>query len=144
MPGRQLTIADLVDEVHEGHHPIASSLYYEEQKREARKRTASLLAERLPKYLGYFERVLERNRRKGPYLLGAALTYADLSAFQIIAGLRYAFPRAMARLETAYPRLIALHERVRARPRIAAYLASGRRLKFNEQGIFRRYPDLDA
>jgi glutathione S-transferase len=139
----QLTIADLVDEVHEGHHPISSALYYEDQKREARKRTAELISRRLPKYLGYLERVLDRNRRKGPYLAGNALSYVDLSAFQIIAGLRYAFPRAMARLEIDCPRLIALHDLVSARPRIAAYLESERRVRFNRSGIFRHYPELD-
>ncbi len=139
----QLTIADLVAEVHDAHHPISSGLYYEEQKREARKRTAALIAERLPKYLGYFERVLERNRSKAGYLVGNALTYADLSAFQVIEGLRYAFPRAMTRLEGDYPRLIALHDLVLKRPRIAAYLRSKRRLKFSTSGIFRHYAELD-
>jgi len=139
----QLTIADLVAEVHEGHHPIASALYYEDQKREARRRTADLIAGRLPKYLGYFERVLERNRRKGPYLVGNALSYVDLSAFQIVAGLRYAFPHAMARLEANHPRLIALHDLVSARPKIDAYLRSERRVKFSRSGIFRHYPELD-
>jgi len=148
-PGRlwahqlQLTIADLVTEVHECHHPIASSLYYEDQKPEALRRAADLLGRRVPKFLRYFERVAECNPQGDAQLVGGALTYVDLSMFQIIEGLRYAYPRAMSRLQAAYPRLIALHERVRARPRIAAYLASGRRLKFNEQGIFRHYPELD-
>lgn len=140
----QLTIADLLAEVHDTHHPIASSLYYEDQKPEALRRAADLLERRLPKFLRYFEHVAERNPHGDAHLVGGALTYVDLSMFQMIAGLRYAFPRAMARLETAYPRLVALHERVRARPRIAAYLASGRRLAFNQQGIFRHYPELDA
>ena len=140
----QLTIADLLTEVHDSHHPIASSLYYEDQKPEALRRAADLLERRLPKFLRYFERVAERNPHGDAHLVGGALTYVDLSMFQMIAGLRYAFPRAMARLESAYPRLIALHERVRARPRIAAYLASKRRVEFNQQGIFRRYPELDA
>lgn len=140
----QLTVSDLVDEVHDGHHPISSALYYHQQKPEAQRRTADLIERRLPKYLGYFERVLARNQRSGPYLAGKALTYADLSAFQIVAGLRYAFPRAMAKLEKGYPHLVALHDRVTARPRIAAYLASDRRIPFNENGIFRHYPELDA
>ncbi|MBI2320266.1 MAG: glutathione S-transferase [Betaproteobacteria bacterium] len=139
----QLTIADLVAEAHDAHHPISSALYYEDQKREARKRSADLLSSRLPKYLGYFERVLEANRKKGPYLAGDALTYADLSAFQMLEGLRYAFPRAMARLEAAFPRLVALHDLISVRPRIAAYLASKRRVEFNPSGIFRHYPELD-
>ncbi len=139
----QFTMADLVAEVHDAHHPISSGLYYEEQKREARRRTSGLIAERLPKYLGYLESILERNARQGPYLLGRAFSYVDLSAFQIIEGLRYAFPRAMARREAEWPRLIALHDLVRERPRIAAYLRSKRRLKFNTSGIFRHYPELD-
>jgi glutathione S-transferase len=140
----QLTIADLVDEAHDTHHPIASSLYYDEQKPEARRRAADFRARRIPKYLGYFERVLTRNPEGGGHLVGDSLTYPDLSLFQIVAGLRYAFPTAMARQESACPRVIALYERVAARPRIAAYLASPRRIPFNEHGVFRHYPELDA
>jgi glutathione S-transferase len=140
----QLTIADLVDEVHDTHHPIASSLYYEDQRPEAKRRTADFLQSRAPKYLGYFEKVLTRNPAGDEYLVGANLTYSDLSLFQVVAGLRYAFPRAMARLEPKYPRVIALHDRVAARPRIAAYLSSSRRIAFNEHGIFRHYPELDS
>jgi glutathione S-transferase len=140
----QLTIADLVDEVHDTHHPIASSLYYEDQRQEARARTSDFLRSRAPKYLGYFERVLERNKAGNGHLVGAKLTYPDLSLFQIVAGLRYAFPRAMARLEPKHPRVVAVHDRVATRPRIAAYLASDRRIAFNEHGVFRHYPELDA
>jgi glutathione S-transferase len=138
----QLTIADLVQEAHDTHHPIASSFYYEDQKEEARRRTANFLDERVPKFLGYFDDVLERSG--GPWLLGRRLTYADLSLFQIVAGLRYAFPNAMARREKRDKRIVAVHDRVAARPRIAAYLASERRIPFNEEGIFRHYPELDA
>jgi glutathione S-transferase len=138
----QLTIADLVAEVHDTHHPIASSLYYEDQRKEAKRRAADLRAQRLPKFLGYFERVLARHSRGG-WLAGHKLTYADLSMFQTIAGLRYAFPHAMGTLESNLPALVRLHDRVRDRPRIAAYLASSRRLPFNEQGIFRHYRELD-
>ena len=138
----QLTIADLVVEIHDTHHPIASSLYYEDQRKEARRRTEDFLKSRAPKYLGYFEGVLERNGAK--YLTGKTATYADLSLFQIVAGLRYAFPRAMTRLERRHPRLVALHDRVKQRPRLAAYLASERRIPFNEMGIFRHYQELDA
>ena len=141
----QLTIADLLSEVHDTHHPIAGSLYYEDQKREAKLRARNFVDERMPKYLGWLERVLERNRESdAKWLVGANLSYVDLSAFQIIEGLRYAFPRAMARLEPRIPRLVVLRDRVAARPRIAAYLWSKRRLPFNQQGIFRRYPELDA
>jgi glutathione S-transferase len=137
----QLTIADWLVEVHDVHHPIGSGLYYEEQKREAKRRAADFLAARLPKYLNYFEGVLRRNR--GGFLLGNVLCYADLSLFQMMAGLRYAFPHAMARLGPRHSRLAALHARVAARPRIAAYLSSERRIPFNRQGIFRHYPELD-
>jgi glutathione S-transferase len=138
----QLTIADWLVEVHDTHHPIGGAFYYEDQKAESRRRAAQFTAERLPKFLGYFERVLERER--GNWLLGRAFSYADLSLFQMIAGLRYAFPRAMGKLAPKHPRTIALHDRVASRPRIAAYLASPRRIPFNEQGIFRHYPELDA
>jgi glutathione S-transferase len=139
----QLTIADLVAEAHDVHHPIASSLYYEDQKREAERAAQHFIAERIPKYLGYFETVLERGGARKSYLAGARLTYADLSLFQAVEGLRYAFPRAMARAEKNFPCIIALHDRVAARPRIAAYLKSDRRLAFNESGIFRHYRELD-
>lgn len=137
----QLTIADLVTEIHDSHHPIASGLYYHEQKPEARRRAGDFRAERLPKVLGYFEDVLGRNG--GQYMVGKTLSYVDLSMFQVIAGLGYAFPRTMARLQSVWPRLMALHQRVMARPRIAAYLASDRRLPFSTEGIFRHYPELD-
>jgi glutathione S-transferase len=140
----QLTIADFVDEVHDTHHPIASSLYYEDQREEARARTADFVKLRAPKYLGYFERVLEHNSSDPAHLVGTELTYSDLSLFQVVAGLRYAFPRAMARLEPKHPKVVELHDRVAARPRIAAYLASARRIPFNEHGIFRHYPELDS
>jgi glutathione S-transferase len=136
----QLTIADLVAEVHEGHHPISGSLYYEEQQREAAWRTKHLREERLPKYLGYFDSVLGRN----PWLAGRQLSYADLSLFETVEGLRYAFPRTMRRLEKRHPRLVRLRDRVVQRPRIAAYLKSERRLPFTTEGIFRHYPELDG
>jgi glutathione S-transferase len=139
----QLTLADLVVEVHDTHHPIAGSLYYEDQRPEAKRRAADFVKNRLPKFLNYFERVLASNPSGSAHLVGARLTYADLSMFQVVAGLNYAFPKAMARTAEKYPGLLALHERVAARPRIAAYLASERRLPFNQQGIFRRYAELD-
>jgi glutathione S-transferase len=141
----QLTIADFVVEIHDTHHPIAGSLYYEDQKPEARRRAADFLKNRAPKYLGYFERVLEGNGAgKGRHLVGARLTYADLSLFQIVSGLRYAFPKAMKRLEKKHPRVVAVHDAVAARPRIRRYLDSERRIPFNQMGIFRHYPELDA
>jgi glutathione S-transferase len=138
----QLTISDWLVEVHDAHHPIGGAFYYEDQKPESKRRAAHFTAERLPKFLGYFERALMRD--KGGWLLGKAFSYADLSLFQMIAGLRYAFPRAMQRLEAKVPRQVALHDRVASRPRIAAYLASKRRIDFNRRDIFRHYPELDA
>ena len=140
----QLTIADLVGEVHDTHHPISTSQFYEEQKKEAKKRSAAFLECRVPKFFAYFERVLHQPARRGGWLSGSRLSYVDLSMFQVIEGLRYAFPRAMAGIEPGYPGLMALHGRVAARPHIARYLASKRRIAFNEDGIFRHYPELDA
>jgi glutathione S-transferase len=140
----QLTLADLVGEVHDTHHPIASGLYYEEQRREAKRRAADFVANRLPKFAGYFERVLESNTSGSAHLVGARLTYVDLSLFQVVAGLEYAFPKAMKRMARRHPKMMALHAKVAARPRIAAYLASPRRLPFNQEGIFRHYPELDG
>ena len=142
--GLQLTLADFLDEIHDTHHPLSVNLYYEDQRREARRRAADFLKSRAPKFLAYFEAALAGNARGGRYLAGAKLTYADLSMFQIMAGLNYAFPRAMARAGRKYRRLRALHGRVQDRPRIAAYLASPRRIAFNDEGIFRHYPELDA
>jgi len=127
----QLTIADWVAEVHDTHHPSAGSLYYEEQKAESRRPAADFTAARLPKYLGYFERILGRNSKGAEYILGKKVSYVDLSLFQMIAGLRYAFPRAMARLEPKHRRLVAIHDRVSTRPRLDAYLKSVRRIPFN-------------
>ena len=140
----QLTIADWVGEVHDTHHPISGGLYYEDQAREAKRRADDFRAERLPKFLGYFEKLLEHNPRGSDYLFGRTVSYVDLSLFQMIAGLRYAFPRALAKLEREHPRMVVLHDRVSARPRLAAYLSSPRRLPFNQQGIFRHYPELDG
>jgi glutathione S-transferase len=140
---QQLTMADFLVEIHDTHHPVAAGLYYEDQKKEARRRAADFLKHRAPNFLGYFEQILARNSRGERYLVGARLTYADLSMFQIIAGLRYAFPRATARTAHKYRRLFALHARVQERPHIAAYLASPRRIPFNDEGIFRHYAELD-
>jgi glutathione S-transferase len=138
----QLTIADLVVEIHDTHHPISARLYFEDQRREAKRRASDFIQYRARKFLHYFENVVERSG--GRYLLGRKLTYADLSLFQIVEGLRYAFPNAMTRLEKTIPHIIALHDAVAKRPRIATYLISERRIAFNEQGIFRHYAELDA
>jgi glutathione S-transferase len=140
----QLTIADLVAEAHDTHHPIASSLYYEDQRAEAARRSAHFVRERIPKFLRHFDRALDSSAARGRWLVGPGASYPDLSLFQVVAGLRYAFPRAMSRIERSFPRLGALHDAVAARPRIAAYLASDRRLPFDEHGIFRHYPELDG
>jgi glutathione S-transferase len=141
----QLTIADLVAEAHDAHHPIAVSLYYEDQREEARRRAAFFVRDRIPKYLAYLDRALDSNRPGGGrWLVGRRCSYVDLSTFQVIEGLRHAFPRAMKRVEQRFPRLVALHDAVAARPRIRAYLASDQRIAFNEHGIFRHYPELDA
>jgi glutathione S-transferase len=140
----QLTLADFVDEVHDTHHPIAGSLYYEDQKAAAKRRARHFVDERMPRYLGWLERVLERNRQSaGQWLVGRERTYADLSVLQVVDGLRYAFPNAMAHLEPDVRRVVELRDRVAARPRIARYLRSKRRQAFNQMGIFRHYPELD-
>ncbi|MBP2234297.1 glutathione S-transferase [Sinorhizobium kostiense] len=141
--GLQLTITDFVTEIHDTHHPVGVSLYYEEQKQEALKRSADFLAERLPKFLGYFERVLNQNPTGRGHVVGKALSYVDLSLFHIVEGLRYAFPNAMRAIEGSVPNLLALHDLVAARPRIRNYLLSERRLAFNASDIFRHYPELD-
>jgi glutathione S-transferase len=137
----QLTITDLVVEIHDTHHPISSRLYYEQQKPEALRRMPEFWRHRVPKFLNYFERVLQRNG--GKYMVGGRLSYVDLSLFQIVEGLRYAFPKRMRRFEKKITGLVALRDRVARRPRIAAYLASKRRIAFNEWGVFRHYEELD-
>ncbi len=142
--GLQLTVTDFVAEIHDTHHPISTELYYEDQKKEAKARATAFLDHRLPKYLGYFERALQSNPDGAGHPVGAKLTYVDLSLFQLAEGLSYAFPNAMAKFAATYPGLAAVRASVKARPRIAAYLASARRLPFNEVGIFRHYPELDG
>jgi glutathione S-transferase len=139
----QLTVEDLVVDVHQTHHPVASSLYYRQQKPEARRCAQYFTADRAPELLGYFERVLHCNSAGKGYMIGRSLSYIDLSMFQIIAGMRYAFPKTMTRLEPKLSGLVALHDKVAQRPAIAAYLASERRIPFNEDGIFRHYPELE-
>ena len=137
----QLTITDFVLEVHDTHHPLGPSLYYEDQKSEAKKRTEAFWDERVPKFLGYFEQLLAAS--SGHYVAGRKLTYVDLSLFQLVEGLRYAFPKRMKAFERKIPVLCELHDRVAARPNIRAYLASERRIAFNTDGIFRYYKELD-
>jgi glutathione S-transferase len=141
--GLQLTITDFVAEIHDTHHPISSGLYYEDQREAAKRNTESFLAERMPKFLGYFERIVSRNPYGSDHAVGETTSYVDLSLFQVVEGLLYAFPRANSDFGALYPRLTTLHDRVLARPMIAAYLRSDRRIPFNESGIFRHYPELD-
>jgi glutathione S-transferase len=138
----QLTISDLVVEIHDTHHPVSSWLYFEEQRPSARRRSRDFWRYRVPKILGYFERVLKNNG--GRFVVGRRLSYVDLSLFQIVEGLRYAFPKRMKRFERKIPELIALHDRVAKRPRIAAYLASPRRIPFSQWGIYRYFKELDG
>jgi glutathione S-transferase len=144
----QLTIADLVAEAHDVHHPVGSSLYYEDQKDEALRRAEDFRKNRIPKFFGWFETLLERNPPNNgavvPHLVGARLSYADLSLYQVVDGLLYALPKATRRALKKTPFLAALHERIPTNRRVTAYLASDRRLPFNEEGIFRHYPELDG
>jgi glutathione S-transferase len=137
----QLTVTDFVKEIHDTHHPLGGEFYYEDAKPEAKRFTGNFLDGRAPKYLGYFERLLDMSG--GPNVLGAKFSYVDLSLFQLVEGLRYAFPKAMTRIERKVPRVVVLRDRVAGRPRIKAYLGSKRRLPYNEMGIFRHYPELD-
>jgi len=138
----QLTVTDFVVEVHDTHHPLGPSMYYEDQKAPAKKRTEEFWNERVPKYLGYFERLLKDNG--GAYVTGRRLTYIDLSMFQLVEGLRYAFPNRMKAFEKKIPGLVELRDRVAVRPNIKTYLDSDRRIAFNTDGIFRYYKPLDV
>ena len=140
----QLTISDFLVEIHDVHHPLGANFYYEEQKSESKRRAKDFRDNRLPKFLGYFEGVLQRNPAGGPGMVGARISYVDLSMAQVIAGLRYAFPLASRRELRKCPHLRALHDLVFARPRIKRYVASGRRLAFNNDDLFRHYPELDG
>ncbi len=140
----QLTIVDLVNEAHDVHHPLGGAFYYEEQKPESLRRAKLFRDDRIPRFLEWFETILDRNPKGDGHLVGARLSYADLSLFHAIAGLAYAFPKAMARHLPDAPKVAALSARIAARPRIRAYVATDRRPPFNEDGIFRHYPELDG
>lgn len=140
----QQTIADAVFEAHETHHPIGMSLYYEDQKPEAKRRAQEFRKDRIPKFLNWFETILTRNPAGPRNLVGRRLTYADLSLFQLVEGLEYDFPKATKRALKNAPNVAALRDAVGNRRRIAAYLHSDRRIPFNEDGIFRRYPEIDG
>jgi len=140
----QLTIADMVHEAHNTHHPVGTGLYYEDQKPEALRSAQQFCSERMPKYLQWFETIIVRNPAGPRHLVAGKLSYADLSLFQLVEGLRYAFPTAAAAALARTPGVVQLHDRVAALPKVAAYLRSERRIAFNEEGIFRRYPELDT
>ena len=139
----QLTMSDLVVEAHDTHHPLGGEFYYEDQKPESERRAALFTKTRMRMFLDWFESILARNPKGDRHLVGGRLSYADLSLFQIVEGLSYAFPKAAKRALRKTPRVVALRNRVAQRPRIRAYLASERRIPFNEDGIFRHYPELD-
>jgi glutathione S-transferase len=139
----QLTIADMVTEAHDTHHPVGGELYYEDQKPEAQRRAAEFCRRRMPKFMRWFESILARNPAGQRHLVGGRLSYADLSLFQLVEGLGYAFPKAAQHVLAQAPRVVALRDAVAELPRLKAYLRSDRRRPFNEQGIFRRYPELD-
>ncbi|MCQ1570866.1 glutathione S-transferase [Neorhizobium galegae] len=141
--GLQLTITDFITEVHDTHHPISTADYYEDQRQEAKARSSAFLKHRVPKFIGYFDRIITANPAKSGHAVGDALSYVDLSLFQLAEGLNYAFPRAMKNFDGDYPNVAKLRDAVAGRPHIEAYLKSKRRLAFNESGIFRHYPDLD-
>jgi glutathione S-transferase len=130
--------------VYDSHHPIDEDKWFHEQKDEAIARAAVFRRDRMPKYLGWFERILETNPAGADHLVGSFATYADLSLFQLVEGLRFAFPLAAKRELAKLPHVMALHRAVAARPRLKAYLASERRVPFKETGIFRRYAELDG
>lgn len=140
----QLNITDIVKEVYNSHHPIDEDKWFDEQKDAAIERATVFRRDRMPKFLGWFERVLAANPAGPHQLVGGSVTYADLSLFQLIEGLRFAFPRALERELANLPHVTALHRSVMQRPRLKAYLESDRRVPFNETGIFRRYPELDG
>ena len=117
----------MVTEAHDTHHPIASSLYYEDQRAEALRRAAVFCRERLPKYLQWFEAIIRRNPAGSRHLVGGKLSYADLSLFQLVEGLCHAFPQAAQRVLAGTPGVVALRDRVAALPRVKAYLHSERR-----------------
>jgi len=136
----QLTIADFAVEAHNTHHPIGSMAYYEEQKPEALRAAENFRANRMPKYLTWFERILAH---RGDWLAGKDMSYADLSLFHVVEGLNFAFPRRMATVARDTPKVIKLRDAVAALPQIADYIASGRRQPFSN-GLFRHYPELDG
>jgi glutathione S-transferase len=140
----QLTIADAVNEAHNTHHPLGAGLYYEDQKTEALIAAKEFRTQRIPKFLDWLQAVLARNPKGDKHLVGARLSYVDLSMFQLVEGLQYAFPKATTRALKTAPLVLALRDRVAQHAQVSAYLSSARRIPFNRDGIFRYYPELDG
>jgi len=136
-----LTIFDVLGEVHDTHHPISKARFYEDQKQAAKQNATSFLQDRLPNHMAYFDRVL--SQAGGAYLLGHTLTYVDLAMYQLLLGLKHAFPKGASQVLTQTPGLSALFDKVAAQPRVAAFKASDRSVAFSNDGIFRNYPELD-
>ncbi|KAF1816408.1 glutathione S-transferase protein-like protein [Eremomyces bilateralis CBS 781.70] len=140
-----LTALDLCDECHDTHHPVSVVKYYAEQKEEALKKAEDFRASRIPKFFGYFERVLKSNESeaKGKYLVGSKLTYADTTVWQVVNGVSYAFPKEVEARKKDYPLLFeTFYPGIQEEKGIKQYLASDRRLSYSD-GIFRHYPELD-
>ncbi|MBI4814756.1 MAG: glutathione S-transferase family protein [Deltaproteobacteria bacterium] len=138
----QLTVTDFVAEIHNTHHPVSPSLYFEDQVEEAKRATHHFLESRMPKYLRHFEKTATRSG--GPWILGDAMTYVDLSMFQLHEGLSYAFPQSFVTFRARIPHLVSIVEAVRRLEQVQKYLSSERRLSFNQHGLFRRYPELEG
>lgn len=132
--------SDVMVEVHDTHHPIALGLHYEDQRDAAKERTRHFLADRLGTWLQHFEHIVTQG---GGVHVGETITYPDFMARFVLRGIEYAFPRAFSEHRERIPSLLALRDRVEARPQLAAYLASDRAMAFNEHGIFRHYPELE-
>lgn len=137
----QLTIADFLTEIHNTHHPISASLYFEDQVEEAKKASKVFLNDRIWKWMKFWNSMV--NSSKGDFLLGKEILYVDLSFFQVLGGLIYAFPLFMSGLEKEFPKLFRHFERISMNSKLKSYLESDRRLFYNRTGLFRHYPELD-
>jgi glutathione S-transferase len=74
----------LSNEVHNCHHPISTSLYYEEQKDESIRASTAWVTKRLPIFLAYFQKVLSGEASgQGPWLFGGKTSYADLVLYHV-------------------------------------------------------------
>ncbi|GAA6016890.1 hypothetical protein JCM11491_006903 [Sporobolomyces phaffii] len=138
-----LTILDLNNETHDTHHPVSVSSYYEDQKEPALLKARDFRQNRVPKFFKYFEALLEREAERGGWLVrGGVPSYADLCLFQVVDGLKFAFPNLLSKLLPLHPRIRDHHERVKSAKRIKEYLDSDRRQEYS-MGVFRYYEELD-